>query len=73
LLFVKKEYQGKGLSRKLFEHYMENYLKDRTVEITVNASPYSEKIYEKLGFEKISGMQETNGIKYFPMRRKLKI
>jgi GNAT superfamily N-acetyltransferase len=72
LLFVLKEFQGKGVAKKLFDFYLENTKSDRISEFTVNASPYSKKIYEKLGFEALSEMQEANGIKYFPMNKKLK-
>ena len=35
--------------------------------ISVNSSPYAERIYYNLGFNKVMEMQEKNGIKYIPM------
>jgi predicted GNAT family N-acyltransferase len=34
----------------------------------VNASPFSEKIYEKLGFKKVDELQEINGIQFVSMK-----
>jgi GNAT superfamily N-acetyltransferase len=71
LLFVDKEFHGMGIARKLFNSVEEILIKDNVREITVHASPYSLKIYERLGFEAESGMQEVNGIKYIPMKKKV--
>ncbi len=70
LLFVKKEYQRKGIARELFEIAVEicrksnPYLKD----ITVNSSPYAVVIYEKLGFKRTDVDEEINGIRFIPMK-----
>jgi predicted GNAT family N-acyltransferase len=66
LFFVKKEYQGKGTGRRLFEYSL-NKIRERYPDIetiTVNSSPYAEKIYGNLGFDK-------EGIKYIPMEYKI--
>lgn len=66
LFFIMPEYRGKGIGRKLFEFA----LRDKPVrEMTVNSSSYAVKIYESLGFQKISEEQETNGLRYTPMIR----
>ena len=73
LFFVKKEFLGKGIGKKLFGYYLrkiknENY---GTKVITVNSSIYAEKIYSKLGFIKTNEIQEKDGIKYIPMEYKI--
>ena len=69
LFFVRKEFYGKGVGKKLFENYTRR-LKQENIgikTITVNSSIYAEKIYSKMGFIKNNEMQEKNGIKYIPM------
>ncbi|PKM94193.1 MAG: histone acetyltransferase [Firmicutes bacterium HGW-Firmicutes-1] len=63
LLFVHKQYQRKGIAKRLFN----KAFLDSTLELTVNASPYAVTIYEKLGFTKIAGELIKNGITYIPM------
>jgi GNAT superfamily N-acetyltransferase len=69
LLFVKKEYHRKGIARKLFETAIEECRKkeQNLYAITVNSSPYTVGIYERMGFEKTDFEQEKNGIKFIPM------
>lgn len=64
LFFVRPEYQGKGVGRKLFERLKKDFEKKT---FTVNSSPYAVKIYEKLGFTATDSEQTTNGIRYTPM------
>jgi predicted GNAT family N-acyltransferase len=40
-------------------------------KITVNSSPYAEKIYAGLGFNKVMDMQEKDGIKFVPMEYRI--
>jgi len=71
LLFVKKEFHKKGIAKKLLDFSI-NFLKRNNPKlnaITVNSTPYSVKIYERLGFNKIADMQLKNGILSYPMRR----
>ena len=73
LFFIKKEFQGKGIGRNLFEYYLRE-IKQKNCDIrtiSVNSSIYAEKIYIKLGFKKINEIQEKNGIKYLPMEYKI--
>jgi predicted GNAT family N-acyltransferase len=73
LFFIKKEFHGRGIGKKLFEHYL-NITKNENTgikTITVNSSIYAEKIYSKLGFIKTNEIQEKDGIKYIPMEYKL--
>lgn len=71
LLFVNKAFQGQGVSKALFNKYLKTIINTDVNEITVHSSPFSEKIYEKLGFYKESEMKETFGIKYIPMKMKI--
>ena len=64
LLFVDEKHQKKGIGKKLFNILCETIEAEK---ITVNSSPFAEKIYEKLGFIKLSPMQEKDGIKFIPM------
>lgn len=64
LLFVDEKHQKKGIGKRLFTLLLEN---TETDKITVNSSPFAEKIYEKLGFFRLSPLEEKDGIKFIPM------
>ena len=65
MYFVDEKYQGQGIGRKLYDTVCEvntdNFF-------TANASPYAKEIYEHMGFECLQGMQQVNGIKFYPMK-----
>lgn len=63
--FVKAQFQGQGIGRKLWE-----YLKDNSSHniITVNSSPYAVPVYHKLGFADMDTEQLKDGIRYTPMK-----
>ncbi|NLZ46074.1 MAG: GNAT family N-acetyltransferase [Clostridiales bacterium] len=65
LFFVKTEYQGKGVGKKLFEQITPF---DKEF-ITVNSSVNSEPIYKSLGFYPTRKKYplDANGLKYIPM------
>lgn len=71
LFFVDGRYQGKGIGRALFNHYISGIKGKNIPVISVNASIYGEKIYESLGFRKTAGLQKKNGILYIPMEYQL--
>jgi GNAT superfamily N-acetyltransferase len=73
LFFVKKEYHGKGIGKKLFDNYIKTLKQDNNgiKVITVNSSFFAENIYSKMGFIKTNEIQEKDGIKYIPMENKL--
>jgi predicted GNAT family N-acyltransferase len=73
LFFVKKEFHGKRIGKKLFDNFLEKLKQDNSEVkiITVNSSFYAEKIYTKFGFIKTDEIQEKNGIRYIPMEYKL--
>jgi len=69
LFFVKKEFLGKGIGKKLFRYYLRIIKNEHfgIKTITVNSSIYAEKVYSKLGFKRVNEIQEKDGIKYIPM------
>jgi GNAT superfamily N-acetyltransferase len=69
LLFVDKEYQGKGIAKKLFEKSLKEIIRrdPKLDKFYVHASPYSIPIYKKMGFIETDDMQEENGMKYLLM------
>ena len=71
LFFVKKEFHGQSIGKKLIKKYLSTLDKKIIKIVTVNSSIYAEKIYSKLGFKKINEIQEKNGIKYIPMEYKV--
>lgn len=65
LYFVKAEAQGRGIGRALWEHLLAHSV---CPAYTVNASLYAALIYERLGFAVMGDEQETDGIRYIPMK-----
>ncbi len=73
LLFVSKGYHGKGIGRELVNQAIEVCKKNYYIRaITVNSSPYAVKIYEKLGFYKIEEEKCIHGVRFTPMKLKVK-
>lgn len=68
LFFVDKEHHNKGIGKKLL-HAVVKKIQGKTNFIETNASPFSEKIYAKLGFQKTGELTEKNGIKFIPMKK----
>ena len=69
LLFVKKEYQGRGLSRRLLNSLI-GVLRERNPSLrglTVNSSPNAVAIYEHMGFHPTGPMQRVDGLPFTPM------
>lgn len=73
LLFVDMAWQRKGIAKKLLAKAIASCRKKGKAlkGFEVNASPYSEKIYAKMGFKKTSDMQNVNGLKFTPMAMEL--
>lgn len=73
LLFVKKEFQRRGIARTLFELVKEGCSKNKHIGcITVNSSPYAVEVYHRLGFEDTDQELTVNGIRFTPMSYLLK-
>lgn len=70
LLFVKKEFQNKGIAKRLLTKAVETCKERKPAieEIYVHASPFSIPVYQKFGFIETSPMKEENGIIYLPMK-----
>lgn len=68
LLFVEESYHKRGVGRALI-HRLEDYLLAEMGigKITVNASPYGEGFYRKLGFCETAARMQQDGIIYTPM------
>jgi len=74
LFFVKKEYQNKGIGKKLHELAINKckLSKQDVAVIDVNSSPYAVPIYEKFGFTKVKDEQTVNGMRFIPMELRIK-
>ena len=68
-LFVRPEFQGKGLSRKLWEYVRAvSMAAGNSGCYTVNSTPYAVPVYERFGFKPTGPKVETDGIAFVPMR-----
>jgi len=73
LLFVDKEYHRQGIARSLYRKLIEYYAESNDCsEITVNSSLYAVEAYERLGFVATDTEQQKNGIRFVPMKHKLR-
>lgn len=66
MFFIDPQFHRKGIGKALFETA---YKTSSVNQITVNSSSYAVKFYESLGFLKITEEQETNGLRYTPMKK----
>lgn len=69
LLFVDSRYHRRGVGRGLIDHLKE-YMSCEMGQtyMTVNAAPYAEGFYHKLGFADTGGRTLLDGIIYTPMK-----
>jgi len=68
LLFVDDRYHRQGIGAELIKSIQNAILEEGSYEkMTVNASPYGEPFYEKVGFVAYDSMQKADGITYRPM------
>ncbi len=70
LFFVDKQYHNTGVGRALLQKVL-TQIRGRSTYLEVNASPFSEPIYRKLGFTTVGEKTEKNGILFIPMIMKL--
>jgi len=69
LLFVAPEFQGRGLSRKLWELVRGPAVDaGNPGEFTVNASVRAVPVYERFGFRATSAVVRSHGLAYLPMK-----
>ncbi len=72
LLFVEKSYHKQGIGRKLIDEMCLHLKKENIYDaLTVNAAPSAVSFYQKLDFEQVSELKETDGIVYLPMKKKI--
>ena len=73
MLFVSSAFQGRGIGKKLFHLASEKCRQadPSPVKISVNASPNSVEICERLGFVAHGEEQIINGIRFLPMECKM--
>ena len=73
LLFVKTEYQRRGIAAELFARLKAELLaaQPETAAITVHSSPFAVPVYEKLGFIAMDGEQLQDGLRFVPMKYQL--
>lgn len=69
LLFVRGDYQGKGVARLLLAEVLRRCKAARPdlERITVNSSPNAVGAYRRMGFIPTNEEQVTNGVRYVPM------
>lgn len=69
LLFVAREYHGRGIARLLWEEGLRCCLETNPglQEIDVNSSRYAVEVYKRLGFEVRGEYQTVQGIGFVPM------
>ena len=66
-VFVKREYQRKGIASKLLNTVIDELKKKRVTVIKLNASPYGLPFYKAIGFIETGDVSNYNGIIYTPM------
>lgn len=66
LFYVDKDYQRKGIAKRLLQIVVDSCKTNKKDSITVNASPYANSIYSKLGFVDTDKEKTTKGIRYTP-------
>jgi ribosomal protein S18 acetylase RimI-like enzyme len=66
-LFVAEPCQGQGCARALWQHVLPHIAPD--ARVTVNATPFAQGFYERLGFVATGSAVQTRGIAFVPMAR----
>ncbi len=73
LFYVKKDCQGKGAGRALFDAvYRFCAVSLKTVRITVNAAPDAAAKYQHMGMHQTDAEQNVNGMRFVPMEMYVK-
>ena len=70
LAFVRKEYHRQGVATAMFRYLLEDISKDSPAPcaVTVNSSPYGRPFYLHIGFQPQSEEQESDGVRFTPMK-----
>ncbi|MGL1893640.1 MAG: GNAT family N-acetyltransferase [Spirochaetaceae bacterium] len=72
-LFVNKEFQNRGIARKLVIKFEEETIKNGITIIKLRASIYATVFYQKLGYKKTTGIRNFSGLKIQPMSKDLNL
>ena len=67
-LFVAEPFQGRGWARQLWLHVLSQT--PQGARVTVNATPFAQGSYERMGFLATGPSVQTRGIAFVPMVRK---
>ena len=73
LFFVLREFQGRGIGRKLFDAAQERARRSLPwlTKLEVHSSPVAVPVYQALGFTVTGPEAVEHGIRYIPMERPL--
>ncbi|MBN2525861.1 MAG: GNAT family N-acetyltransferase [Deltaproteobacteria bacterium] len=73
LFFVESSFHRRGIGRALITASERRCLNHHSAEMVmdVNSSLFAEPVYTRLGFAGTDGVQEVNGIRFVPMKKKL--
>lgn len=70
-LFVAKMSHNKGIGTKLMHTFETQAKKLNSKEIKIRASLYATPFYEKIGYQKTTGIRNFRGLKVQPMKKVL--
>jgi len=73
MLFVHKDYQRRGIGKNLIQIAIDNAIHTNNQALTLNSSPNSIEAYLTLGFTLLSDLCMINGVKFYEMKKELKI
>ena len=69
-LFVSKDHQGKGISRRLWNNALRVASEQSdALAFTVNSSLNAVPVYRRFGFAETAPVVEKHGVAFLPMRR----
>lgn len=68
-LFVDGTQHGKGIGKKLIEHFEIEAKKNNSNYIKIEASLYAVNFYEKMGYKKTTGIRNHMGLKIYNMEK----
>ena len=73
LFFVKTEFQGLGIGKRLIQFSIDECLSNNPdlKTMTVSSTPNSLSFYENNGFIKIDEEQNENGMRFIPMQKRI--
>jgi GNAT superfamily N-acetyltransferase len=67
LLFVDTTYQKKGIGRAFIRYFTALTKQRGGGSLTVNATPFAQQFYYRMGFQDAGPMEVKEGVRYYPM------